>query len=243
MPLTADLRMLYRLALSPIRGSSHAARLESFYSHQAADYDATRKTMLWGRDGLFESLPTPADGVWADMGAGTGANLEVLGKRIEALKDVHLVDLSDSLLNVARQRVERNCWRNIAIHRADATTAVLPARSCDVVTFSYSLTMIPDWFAAIDRAWEMLKPGGHIGVVDFYVSRKHPENGRARHAWPTRHFWPAWFGNDNVFPNPDHLPYLQRKFETVRLVEAKGSMRYLPLVRIPYYLFIGRKAD
>ena len=35
--------------------------------------------------------------------------------------------------------------------------------------------MIPDWFAAVDHAWRLLRPGGTIGVVDFYVGRKHPE--------------------------------------------------------------------
>jgi len=30
---------------------------------------------------------------------------------------------------------------------------------------------IPDWFLAIDNALRILKPGGIIAVVDFYVSR------------------------------------------------------------------------
>ena len=55
----------------------------------------------------------------------------------------------------------------------------------DVVTFSYSLTMIPDWFLAVDHAWRLLRPGGTIGVVDFYVSRKHPDPGWRRHPWST----------------------------------------------------------
>jgi S-adenosylmethionine-diacylgycerolhomoserine-N-methlytransferase len=63
----------------------------------------------------------------------------------------------------------------------------------------------------------------------------------ARHGWLTRHFWPAWFSRDNVFPSPDHLPYLQRRFEPVSLVENRAAVPYLPLARVPYYLFIGRK--
>ena len=52
----------------------------------------------------------------------------------------------------------------------------------DVVTFSYSLTMIPNWFQALERAYAALKPGGMIGVVDFYISRKWPAPGMRRHS-------------------------------------------------------------
>jgi S-adenosylmethionine-diacylgycerolhomoserine-N-methlytransferase len=63
----------------------------------------------------------------------------------------------------------------------------------------------------------------------------------ARHGWSTRTFWPIWFSSDNVFPNPDHLPYLQRRFETVLLQEKKAKVPYMPLMRTPYYQFIGKK--
>src|SRR5690606_43869 len=120
------------------------------------------------------------------------------GERISQLGKVYVVDLSPSLLTVAGRRVAERGWSNVAPTEADAT-AFRPAEgAADVVTFSYSLTMIPDWFAAIENAWAMLKPGGLIGVVDFYVSRKHPAEGLTRHGWLTRTFWPAWFANDNV---------------------------------------------
>jgi S-adenosylmethionine-diacylgycerolhomoserine-N-methlytransferase len=103
------------------------------------------------------------------------------------------------------------------------------------------LSAFPNWFAAIENAKRILKPGGKIVVVDFYVSRKHPgEN--TRHSWFTRTGWPTWFGFDNVFPSPDHVPYLQRNFETQRLIESRAKVPYLPLVRVPYYQFIGEKS-
>jgi S-adenosylmethionine-diacylgycerolhomoserine-N-methlytransferase len=101
--------------------------------------------------------------------------------------------------------------------------------------------MIPDWFAAIDNALQMLKPGGLIGVVDFYVSRKHPDEGLKRHGWSTRSFWPIWFSNDNVYPSSEHLPYLRHRFESQWLSENRAKVPYLPLVRTPYYQFIGQK--
>lgn len=241
MALASDLRILRHLLFSPIRGNTHSERLESFYRAQASDYDDFRARLLPGRQQLFAALPVPEGGTWVDMGAGTGSNAECLGERIGRLGAFHMVDLSASLLEVARQRIADRGWSNVHTAQADVTTFVPPGGAADVVTFSYSLTMIPDWFAAVEHAWRLLKPGGTIGVVDFYVSRKHAESGRARHGWFTRTFWPTWFAMDNVFPSPDHLPYLQQRFTTEQLEEGVTRVPYIPLLRMPYYSFIGRK--
>lgn len=243
MSVFGDLRILYHLALSPIRGESHADRLESFYRGQADGYDATRKGLLHGREDLWRSIPVPKGGAWLDMGGGTGSNLELLGDDIQQLNKVLVVDLSPSLLNIAKRRIADHQWTNVETMQADATLLSLPDDSMDVVTFSYSLTMIPDWFAALEVANRVLRPGGLIGVVDFFVSRKYPTAQRTRHGWLTRNFWPTWFGMDNVFLSPDHVPYLCRRFETQRLSESRGAIRYLPGVRVPYYVFIGRKPE
>lgn len=241
MSLLADLKVLYHLTLTPIRGRSHAERLDSFYGKQAAEYDGFRKRLLQGREELIEALPLDEGCTWIDMGGGTGQNLEFVGPRLQGLSKVYIVDLATSLLEVARQRTQARGWTNVEPVAADATTFVPSEGQVDLVTFSYSLTMIPDWFAAVDHAWDLLKPGGHIGVVDFYVSRKHPDEGRRRHGWFTRSFWPVWFANDNVFPCPDHVPYLHRKFEAVHFSEHRARVPYLVGLRVPYYRFIGRK--
>lgn len=241
MSLLADLKVLYHLTLSPIRGRSHAERLDSFYRHQAAHYDDFRKRLLRGREELLRDLPLPEGGVWIDMGGGTGQNLEFIADRLAALRKIYVVDLASSLLEVARDRVTRRGWSNVEPVLADAITFVPPEGQADVITFSYSLTMIPDWFAAVDHSLELLRPGGHIGVVDFYVSRKHTDAAHRRHTWFTRTFWPIWFNVDNVYPSPDHIPYLERRFETVSFSEHWARMPYLPGFRVPYYRFIGRK--
>ena len=124
---------------------------------------------------------------------------------------------------------------------ADAMTFTPPEGTCDVVTFSYSLTMIPDWFTAVENAESILHANGQIGVVDFYVSRKHPTGGWVRHRWPTRSVWPLWLSMDNVFPSPDHGPFLHRHFDATHFTENRAHVPYLPFSRLPYYTFVGRK--
>lgn len=241
MGLLSDLKVLYHLTMKPIRGKDHAARMESFYGGQAEAYDSFRKRLLKGREELWQLLDVPEDGVWVDMGGGTGANLENLGDKIGRLQKAYVVDLSTSLLEVASERFKARGWDNAQAVEADATAWQPPEGAADVVTFSYSLTMIPDWFAAVENALAMLKPGGTIGVVDFYVSRKYPTDGFTRHGWLTRSFWPVWFASDNVFPSADHVPFLHRRFETVEFHEQRGKVPYFPILRMPYYVFVGRK--
>jgi S-adenosylmethionine-diacylgycerolhomoserine-N-methlytransferase len=241
MSFLTDLKTLWHIVLHPTRGKTHQERLDSFYSGQAAGYDDFRRRMLHSRPDMIQAIQPPAGGVWVDLGAGTGENAEHLGEGLKQLSKMYLVDLSTSLLEQAQRRVTHRGWTNVVPVCHDATTFVPSEGSADVVTFSYSLTMIPDWFRAIDQAWQILKPGGTIGVVDFYVARKYPADGLKRHGWCTRSFWPLWFGSDNVFLSGEHIPYLQNKFETVRLDERRGKIPYMPFVRVPHYVFIGRK--
>ena len=98
MKLASDLRVLYHLVLKPVRGKDHAARMESFYAGQAEAYDGFRDRLLQGRRELFRSIDVPEDGVWVDLGGGTGSNQELLGPRIADARKVYIVDLSPSLL-------------------------------------------------------------------------------------------------------------------------------------------------
>jgi SAM-dependent methyltransferase len=69
-------------------------------------------------------------------------------------EQVYLVDLSPSLCEVARQRFERLGWKNVTVLCQDARSFRLPERvvdprstnandGVDLVTMSYSLSMIP----------------------------------------------------------------------------------------------------
>lgn len=242
MGFRSDMRVLWHLVTSKAAsGANHQERLEAFYSGQRDAYDSFRRRLLHGRERLMELLPLPSSGgTLIDMGGGTGSNLEALGARIESLEKASVLDLCPSLLQVARERIAQKGWSNVDVIHGDATRHQ-PPQPVDVVTFSYSLTMIPDWFEAVAHAWSILKPGGVIGVVDFYVPRKWPDAGRKKGSGFTRSFWPTWFGYDNVFLSSDHLPFLSRRFDPVVVEEQQGKVPYMLGLKAPYYIFVGKK--
>jgi S-adenosylmethionine-diacylgycerolhomoserine-N-methlytransferase len=240
--LGQDLKVIYHL-LKPIQGDNHKERLENFYQGQATNYDSFRKRLLQGREELYQTLidSTNSQSIWLDMGGGTGANLETIASQLNQLQKLYIVDLCAPLLQIAKDRMVTHQWSNVEAIEADVTTFIPPEQQVDVVTFSYSLTMIPDWFKALDQALSLLKPGGTIGVVDFYVSRKYPAHQGFTHSVWSRHFWPTWFAKDNVFLSSEHAPYLHYRFESVKFIERMAALPFLPGVQVPYYLFIGRK--
>ena len=235
-----DAEVLLRMARGQPRRGPLAERLQAFYGPQAEHYDTFRERLLHGRAELMERLAPPAGADLIELGAGTGRNLGFLGERLTALRSVTLVDLCPALLEQARRRTRG--LSNVRVVEADAVV-YRPDRLADIVYFSYALTMIPDWEGALRNAAAMLKPGGALGVVDFYCSDPEPPPGLVRHGALTRWFWPRWFAHDGVHPDPAHLRTLRRRLPDHELTEHRAPVPYLPGLRVPYYVFVGRMQD
>lgn len=233
-----DLRILLSLLRGLPRDGSHAEKLQAFYGPQADHYDAFRERLLAGRRELVQMLAPPGGAHVVELGGGTGQNLDYFGEGLARLGSVEIVDLCSALIARARERAAKR--PNVRVVEADATTW-RPDEPADVVYLSYALTMIPDWRAVIDNAIAMLRPGGLLGVVDFYVSAADPAPGCVRHGAFTRFFWPRWFAHDGVHPNPDHLARLREALPDHVKHERRASVPYLPGLRVPYYIFVGRR--
>jgi len=238
--LKNDTAVLRQMLRGMPKSASHAQNLQSFYGAQAQDYDRFRERLLRGRETLIARLlaQLPAQARVVELGGGTGRNLDFFGDRLGDIASFDLVDLCPALLDRARQRIAR--FPQVRMIEADATTYA-PSAPVDCVYFSYSLTMIPDWRVALANALAMLKPGGLLGVVDFYTSAAQPAPGLARHGAFTRYFWPRWFAHDGVRLNPAHLATLRADLPQHELSEHRAAVPYLPLIRVPYYVLVGRK--
>lgn len=244
--ITQDLSVLFNMYVKPISGTDHKARLESFYENQKDNYDVFRHRFLHGRWPMACAMPSPKDAVWVDIGGGTGSNLEFFGKEgIRNFKQVYILDLCEPLLEVAEKRVKANGWEDkvkcvmgdACDQSQDGAEGKLPAPgTVDVITFSYSLTMIPDWKAALDHAYSLLKPGGIIAIGDFTVTKQH--------SWFTRSLWPAIFSLDGIKLSTEHIPQLETMFKRLACKVRRGGFPYLnwiPFAQCPFYHFVGQK--
>lgn len=231
--LSTDLQVLWRMARGAPAGATHAERLERFYRPQAESYDGFREKLLHGRRELIELLNPPDDAVIIELGAGTGRNAEYFGVRLLDFAHIELVDLCPALIDRARRRWAQQ--PRVRIIEADATTYRAP-QPADRIYFSYALTMMPQWREALDNALAMLKPGGLLGVVDFDLPRGDCLADRC-----TCEFWRRWFAHDGVRLDRAHVETLRTITETVTLRESTAALPYLPGLRVPYYIHVGRK--
>lgn len=238
--------------------------LEDLYPfHQADIYDGTRKILLRGREDMLgltaaQLLYSQSKGslrrkpVWVDIGGGTGYNIEAMQAYVDVpsfFSKIYLVDLSPSLLEVAKKRFQRLGWA-VTVVCTDARTFRLQDyqdsdsedNACmvaDLVTFSYSLSMIPAYYSVLDAIPSLLAPDGIIGVVDFYVQSIVELSGRNytggsfnRHVtWLGRVFWRAWFDLDRVGLEGARRDYLEYRFGTLKSVDERNYL----LGGIPYY--------
>lgn len=222
-------------------GKTHEERLNSYYQHQAAHYDEFREHLLHGRRPLLEQLPIQSGARIVEFGAGTGWNAEALGDRLALCSEYVMVDICKPLMKQAQQRIERNRWANVRVIECEASMFV-PDQSLDIVLCSYVLTMMPNWFAVIDHAKSILRPGGVIGVTDFYVSGRSPAPPLHFHGQMRKRFWKACFAWHHVYLSEDHLPYLRHRFTQRFLSEETGQMPFMAGLRAPYYVFVGEKS-
>jgi S-adenosylmethionine-diacylgycerolhomoserine-N-methlytransferase len=146
---------------------AEAARVTAYYRWMSSVYDATRWAFLFHRSLAVRSLGLQPGERVLEIGAGTGHNLVRLAQSVGPLGRAVGLDLSRAMLRRARRKVQRNGLPSACAVAAEATC--LPfGRAFDAVLFSYSLSMIPDRDAALDRAVSVLRPdGGRLCVLDF----------------------------------------------------------------------------
>jgi len=108
-----------------------------------------------------------------EIGAGTGRNFPYLVEAVGPTGTVIGVDASPGMLAEARKLVERHGWSNVHMLQQDATRLDLD-REVDGVLFSLSYSAMPEPHPALARAWERLRPGSRVVVMDAGLTQGGP---------------------------------------------------------------------
>ena len=145
--------------------------MDEVYRHQRYFYDLTRKYYLFGRDRLITRLGLAPGARAIEIGCGTARNLIAIAKRYPDAR-LYGLDASSEMLKTAAEKINKSgLYGKIPLVEAYAEN-LSPALfgetdKFDAAIFSYSLSMIPDWRAAIRAAANSLGPAGRIHIVDF----------------------------------------------------------------------------
>lgn len=158
----------------------------SAYQRRASKYDLTVRLFDifawfgfnisgWRREAISKLSLKPGDTV-VDIGCGTGLNFPLLHQAVGEGGKIIGIDLSDEMLNQARQRAAANRWDNIQLVCIDASRFDFP-ESVDAILSTYTLILVPNCGHVVVNACRALAPGGRFVVLDM--------------AWPR--YCPLWW--------------------------------------------------
>lgn len=141
-----------------------------------ARYDSLAEVLSFGqnrrwRRELVSHLSPHHPGSILDVATGTAGVAIALAAATEAR--ITGVDISDAMLERGRARVQKaNLAGRISLEPARAEELPFPSRSFDAVSFTYLLRYVADPAATVAELARMIRPGGHMASLDFYVPPK-----------------------------------------------------------------------
>jgi demethylmenaquinone methyltransferase/2-methoxy-6-polyprenyl-1,4-benzoquinol methylase len=136
-------------------------------------YDVLAEVLSFGQNGrwrhnLVSHLAPYRPRTVLDVATGTGGVAIALAAATEAR--ITGVDISDAMLEQGRERVnDLDLSGRIQLEPARAEALPYPSESFDAVSFTYLLRYVADPAATVGELARVVRPGGHLASLDFYL--------------------------------------------------------------------------
>ena len=78
-------------------------------------------------------------------------------------------DVSLEMLALAGERRDRTGATRVSVSAGDLSALPFPSASLDAITAGYALRNTPDWRASIGEMARVVRPGGRLFTLDFFV--------------------------------------------------------------------------
>lgn len=198
------------------------------YRRRASGYDLTAQSYYlvgfreWAyRQKAVNALALKRGDTVLEIGCGTGLNFRLLEEKIGTEGKILGVDMTDSMLARARDRVQQNGWPNVELVQSDAAIFQFP-RGVNGVISTFALTLVPEFRDVILAGSEALLPGGRFVILDF----KLPTNRLSRLA-PLFALTLRPFGVSLDLASRHPWEAMKRHLTNVSMTELYGGMAYV----------------
>jgi len=115
-----------------------------------------------------------------DLGCGAGTDLLIAAQMAGPAGRAIGVDMTPSMLDVARASAREMRLGNVELHEALIETLPLDDASVDVVISNGVIDLVPDKDAVFDEIDRVLRPGGRLQLADVVIHHEVSEDARKR---------------------------------------------------------------
>jgi len=137
------------------------------YEKLASVYDYTfGPTLHAGRLQALQRMAIAGDDRILEVGVGTGINLTLYPRDCT----VTGVDLSDSMLEKAYEKIAKNGLRNVRLQQMDASALNFADDSFDIVYAPYLISVVADPVKVAQEMHRVCRPGGRVIILNHFLS-------------------------------------------------------------------------
>lgn len=141
--------------------------VERVYEKLANVYDLIfGPTLHPGRLEALEKMNIQAGSSVLEVGVGTGINLSLYPRTCS----ITGIDLSEPMLDKARERIVSKGLRNCRVAEMDAAAMTFPDESFDIVYAPYLISVVPDPVKVAQEMRRVCKRGGRIVILNHFKS-------------------------------------------------------------------------
>lgn len=159
-------------SIKPYNSGEKGKQVEEMFNNIAPTYDTLNHRLSWDIDkgwrkkAIAQLQPFSPRHI-LDIATGTG-DFAILAARMLTPEKLIGADISEGMMDIGRQKVKRaRLEQIISFEKEDCLQLSYPENSFDAVTAAFGIRNLPDLDRGLKEIFRVLKPGGHLSIVEL----------------------------------------------------------------------------
>lgn len=166
-------------SIKPYNSGEKGKQVEEMFNNIAPTYDTLNHRLSWDIDkgwrkkAIAQLQPFSPRHI-LDIATGTG-DFAILAARMLTPEKLIGADISEGMMDIGRQKVKRaRLEQIISFEKEDCLQLSYPENSFDAVTAAFGIRNFPDLDRGLKEIFRVLKPDGHLSIVELTSSVAFP---------------------------------------------------------------------